>query len=631
MMSIYRLNLLAVAFSVLGLTFSAFAMEKLPSDAQKIIAASKAEVSELELETEEARKSSYAKLISQLKAIQTELTMQILLDEAVAVRDLLRSQEQVSSNTERLTDLRRKVDAMPTAAKKAINDYLEVDATVSKRLVEKIAENKSSRIAKLTPLFENYTKAGDLDSAIAIRDELGGSALKSSPQNLSEEPALGNNLTKARELHREFCAAAMKEFQERMDPVTTRMVSDLQADLTAKTKANKLDEAIKSRDFIKLLNSQQNAIARFGIAFQQRRYLEGTVLRIVEETVEKCSEIERGYLRKIKASNSQLATIIEPELRSALTTQDLSIAKELLQEFEMLQGRLTEFNQAISSHAPLDDEAAKVIQSFEAETQKRVAEYDQKESTIRKALVAKLEAAIERSETTDNEKAALKNACDFASADFSLGLQGMLLYRVPDSMTTLGKEAIDDYTQLVKQFLLDRQERQDNALRDLAEKLQPLVVQRVSEDRYLEAYRVRAYQTNHKTAFRPLTIKATHSAYSDHLADAKLIDVGGRNSFLVEYSVGREEWIPRSRIRYAPDDPIRVADLRKREEPEGPGVPVNDKTKLEPGQKAFKLFGASWWLVTITELTPSGVVIRWGAWGKGGDEVVQRDTLRVME
>jgi hypothetical protein len=631
MICIDRLNRFVVAISVLGFAFSASATEKLPSDAQKIVASSKAEISELELETEEARKASYVKLVSQLKAIQAELTMQILLDEAVAVRDLLRGQEHVSSDTERLIDLRRKVDVMPPAAKKAINDYLEIDTKVSKHLAEQIAESKSSRTAKLTLLFEKYTKAGDLESAIAIRDELGGGELKSSPQNISEEPALGNDLTKARDLHREFCAAASQDFQERIDPIITRMLSDLQADLMAKTKANKLDEAIKSRDFIKLLDSQQNAIARFGLAFQQRRYLEGTVLRIVEETLEKCSEIERGYLRRIKTINSQLATIVEPELRSALTSEELSIAKELLKEFHMLQSRLTEFNQGIASQVPFDDDAAKVIQSFEAETQKRVADYDQKESTIRKALVAKLGAAIEGSEATDNEKAALKNACEFANADFSLGLQGMLLYRVPESMTTLGKEAIDDYTKVVKQLLIERQEAQDNAVRELAEKLQPLVIQCVSEDRYLEAYRVRDYQANHQTAFRPLTIKVTNSAYSDYLTDAKLIDVRGKNSFLVQFNVSHEEWVPRSRIRYAPDDPIHVADLRVREEPEGPGVPVGDETKLEPGQKAFKLFGSAWWLVTITELTPSGVVIRWGARGKGGDEVVQRAALRVME
>jgi hypothetical protein len=70
--------------------------------------------------------------------------------------------------------------------------------------------------------------------------------------------------------------------------------------------------------------------------------------------------------------------------------------------------------------------------------------------------------------------------------------------------------------------------------------------------------------------------------------------------------------------------------MRKHETPQGPGIKVAPETELKPGQKAFKFWGSTWYLVTIDEITPTEVRITWDGWGHR-KESCQRSDLSLLE
>ena len=619
---------------ITALSGSAFSLSEVPADVRSLINTHDDRIRKLSRDSQTQLERLQDTLLGDLKKLQTSLTKRALLDEAVEVRDLLKLVFDKTGIDARRAVLERSSSLLHKEAVALVDAYLLSSASVSDMNSMALVEARKLKQEELQPLFEKYTQSGDLDTSIVIRD-----AMRSDPASLSRDKA-------PQEKEFEYSAdpnVARQQHEEQLRNISTRqstefseriqlLIPKLQMALEKEAKATRLDEALFLRNLIQGLKDSKNSAEQKERLTTAEASAPDSARSVIKESLQKLNEIDIQLGHKRASLNLAFSKIIASEVGQTLLGGDLRQSEQALRQYYFLKG---ETEAILALHRPeettLKDESARnLLSTFSDETRKRMDAGIDQEQKLRSRLIAQLEELLLNSELPDAEKTALSSVLDFAKADHSKGVMAMRLLRVPKDLPESGLVLLSEYRSELRTILNELRISQQNAWQELQVLFKPVIREQVAGGDFIQAYLIQAKLPHLQSIRFELPVKVARQAYSSHLWDAHLIEVRGDNCFLISYGRDSIEWLPRNRIKYNEDDPIVVADLREHETPQGPGIKVTPETELKPGQKAFKFWGSTWYLVTIDEITPTEVRITWDNWGQR-KESCPRSDLSLME
>jgi hypothetical protein len=158
------------------------AQADLPPAAKEVLTQFEQETAEIEKQAEADAKVRRDKAAGELKKVQDLLCKEAKLDEAVAVRDLIRSL-QAGTNGVPAADL-------PPAAAEIHKQYEEETAELYKKAEAEVAKRRDKAAGELKKVQDLFCKEAKLDEAVAVRDvirALGGAG------NALPDPGYVNN------------------------------------------------------------------------------------------------------------------------------------------------------------------------------------------------------------------------------------------------------------------------------------------------------------------------------------------------------------------------------------------------------------------------------------------------------
>jgi len=149
--------------------------QDLPPAAEEVLKQSEQELVEAEKKIEEEGKKCRERMAGELKKIQDQFCKEAKLDEAVAVRDLIRSVQ--AGNRPVLGS------EVPAAAREVCKQHEDELAEIVKKAEAEAAKRRDKITGELKKIQDQFCKEAKLDEAVAVRDlirairENGGAAL----------------------------------------------------------------------------------------------------------------------------------------------------------------------------------------------------------------------------------------------------------------------------------------------------------------------------------------------------------------------------------------------------------------------------------------------------------------------
>jgi hypothetical protein len=632
-------------FSTLIVYSIPVAAQTIPDDVAKAIKEANTEIIKAQHEARSGVASEESKLLKALKKLQDQFTKNAKLDEAVAIRDLLKSVGNVRNSDERRSLLTAGTVLVPEEAETFINEYLNKTEGDEKELALQLERLETAKREKLQPLFDKYTQAGELDIAIALRDamkpvsaeqvitDLSGQRNPTPAKFLQVSP-LSSNPDSARREHQEQIARQSTWLQEQSLEVMQELILTLERLQEKETKAGKLDDAVKLRDSIIKIKAVNAAAGQVNIVREARQTLPASSLNAVDAALKSFDEFNKVYGEARIKIDMALAKVIEADVtKTMLASQgEYENFRRVAHEYYLLNHDSSALHATNHGQERISEcEAARDgLQKLAEFVQDKMAQVEEDESNLRVALVATLNMLMDDPQLTAVQKEAIGKVVEFANADYSQSPLGMTLFpRSPDLPESARVALAETRTEVRSAMDAARADLTDSWTQ-LAKDLQPTIRQLITDGKFATAVQIkRQLQVSPPMEFS-IPIKFNRIAHSDHCWDATLVDVRGENCFKVNTGGENREWLPRSRIKFHPDDKVLVANHSNGEKPAGPGIPIAPGMKLKKGQKAFKYWGHSWLQVTIQAVTPEGISFTWDGWSRS-EEVAARTELLLLE
>ena len=142
------------------------ALEALPAAAQEVLKQAEEESAAFEKRIDSEIQKKRDKATAELKKIQDSFCKEAKLDEAVAVRDLIRSL-QASVHVVPGADL-------PAAAQEVLKQFQQEEAEVYEKADADAKKGKAKIVAELQKIQDAFCRDAKLDEAVAVRDLLRG-------------------------------------------------------------------------------------------------------------------------------------------------------------------------------------------------------------------------------------------------------------------------------------------------------------------------------------------------------------------------------------------------------------------------------------------------------------------------
>jgi hypothetical protein len=160
---------------------AALAEEDLPKAIQEVLKSCEEETAAIEKRIDAAIQKKREKAAIELKKIQDTYCKEAKLDEALAVRDVIRNLR-AGVNTEPSADL-------PAAAQEVLKQHRQEELEVHEKAEGEAKKCKEKTLSELQKLQDSYCKDAKLDEAVAartvIRGFLDGGTARSDPGNLA--------------------------------------------------------------------------------------------------------------------------------------------------------------------------------------------------------------------------------------------------------------------------------------------------------------------------------------------------------------------------------------------------------------------------------------------------------------
>jgi hypothetical protein len=147
---------------LLGWVVRSAAQTELPPAAREVVKQFEDEAAELEKKTEAELTKCREKLTVELKKVQDTFCREARLDEAVAVRDLIRSIK-AGATGPFPADL-------PAAAREVLKQQEDDLAEIQKKAEAELVKRREKIVVELKKLQDAFCKEAKLDEAVAIRD-----------------------------------------------------------------------------------------------------------------------------------------------------------------------------------------------------------------------------------------------------------------------------------------------------------------------------------------------------------------------------------------------------------------------------------------------------------------------------
>jgi LCCL domain len=177
------IRLMVLSAVLLGRVPVAHAQADLPAAAKEVVKQFEEEAVEFEKKTEAEVKKRWEKTTAELKKVQDALCKEAKLDEAVAVRDLLRA-IQAGTNVTPSADL-------PAAAQEVYKQHEEEVAEIHKKAEADFKNRREKTIAELKKVQDAFCKEAKLDEAVAVRELI--RAIRDGAINALPDPGYVNN------------------------------------------------------------------------------------------------------------------------------------------------------------------------------------------------------------------------------------------------------------------------------------------------------------------------------------------------------------------------------------------------------------------------------------------------------
>lgn len=158
-----RAILLVAVWAVLaGGPTRAAAPDELPPAAREVLKVFEQEAADIEKKCDAELKTVRDKTAVELKKVQDAFCKEAKLDEAVAVRDLIRHVQAGTTSAP--------VSTLPPAAQEIIKQHAETEAAVLKKFGAQVDERRRHACTELKKIQDLFCKEAKLDEAVAVRD-----------------------------------------------------------------------------------------------------------------------------------------------------------------------------------------------------------------------------------------------------------------------------------------------------------------------------------------------------------------------------------------------------------------------------------------------------------------------------
>ncbi|MEZ6124572.1 MAG: hypothetical protein R3C49_15545 [Planctomycetaceae bacterium] len=622
--------LLSVAEPVLGQN------AEVPAELRERVVSFESSVAQAEARFAKALLESQESLLTELRRIQDRLTMEVRLDDAVVVRDFLKAVREKVDLTQRRAFITSRVQELPTEVREAVAGYLRASTDAEREHRKALAERTKQQVESLSAEFRVFTESGNLEAALFIRNALlklgedpaRATAVSPGTPEFSGDPA------QVRNEYQQWLQQIMQTQEQHFAPLIEKAEVDLRHRLEVETRAANLDEAVRIRDLLRRLDSvpaEAPPSVRVQLLRRPDPGFSVDVVELLKRLENETKEIETEIHRLRATGDLAFAAANKPEFdRSILTGNDVQ-RRQVLAEYYHLTRQLEKLHAMHQrrSTAPANPQAVEIIRSVSEDVVRMTDRTRKQELEFRAALIDRL-SKVEAAELTAEEQGAVRKALEFARADYSQGLLAMLLFQRPPELPQSARDALDQYRHGVASIRTSAVEETAAIRGKLQEQLQPLVEQHVRNSEYAEATELLDHNWLPEPPQATVPVKASRTPSSDHLWDAQVLDIRGENSLLVTFGLPQTEWLPRNRVRFQHDDPIKVTPRSGSSSPNPPGIPVTEETRLRVGLKAFKYWGTRWYPVTIEGISPQNVTISWDDWGRS-QETCNREDLSLFE
>lgn len=580
--------------------------QELPAEGVQSLAAYEKAASKLTQEGDRKIAAGQKKLLQTLDARLKALSQEVKLDEAIAVRDLIR-------NVEKTNDARRQqailIDAkLPpgTGAEDAIAAFRELVASEWAATGAGLKELRASLLKELAALQDRLAKNGQLDEAVAVRDRL--RALSALADGTAAEAAikLPDSPEEAGRAYQQKLVAARATFEERTGKEIAAVRKKLQALQEQTAKAGKLDEAVLLRDISKQLADHPQAQTALSAFHNQKPRLSAEATRVL-------AEFEgwwKAQFAELEAETTRLDRAWAPyeaaRLKEKLKTSSLSEAQGMLGHYYRLRRDKVDWLSFMPNRPlpPPGEAAAKLFDGFQRSAADRLAEAEKKEQAARSRLQEALDQ-LPPAETPPEAQAELARLRRFLEADYSAGLRGTMLLEVGGALPDIAGPAVRAYQQETHDLMATLRKQHAAALEALQKDLGPVRDLHLQREEFPQVYAILARLPLLAHFLEPVRIQALQHPGFPHAADALLWDVR-ENSYLVTWLPfgPQEEWLAADRVLLSAESAKGrsgppMMRLPQPDYAKGPGKAVAETTKLQRGQKALAFWGGRWHTVVV--------------------------------
>ena len=605
-----------------------------PEDLQRMQSQYEQELTKLKEDQEKQESALRKKLLSDLKKLQDKYTKETLLDEAVLIRDCLRQLNELDQFDLIVDSLKTEKDSLPADAIATVNQFMEPAHELITARDASLRHATESHRTKLRERLDKYTKAGDLDAALAARQMLNGMGSKpASPAPVFKFQPVEIDLT----FPTDFESAEQKygqqvaRIQQHQKEQTSNLLMSTKEGLTFEqgraTRAGKLDDAVSIRDFIRLLDAEPVLEKQVELLQKNSGELKGGA-KAVDGFMQGSQQIVAEVKKEMGRLNQAFAPALEGPIKAALRDGDEETSRQLLERHQALLNRAS---MAFHQHQKpaFSKEALKHIEPFEAATAARKQACEASEVPVRNRLMEGFRSLVSAQPNPDDGSKALNSAIEFFTADYTAGPQRGRLFVPDDKLPAAAVELFNEYCRETMKLEQQLAADQAAAAKTLREELRPVVEQHAEANQFLEAWTILARGAEFDRVQFETPVKFAHVPHwKDHLKDAVVLDVR-KNAVRVRGSSHDPdgEWYARGRIKFAPTD--RITETKFGESGPGPGSPVTDKTTLKRGQTVFYIWGNSALEATIVDLTESSAVLKYK--DRRSQETVLRTQLWLLD
>lgn len=561
-----------------------------------------------------------------------QLSADVKLDEAIEIRNLLRRLDQATSAEAKEQVLRDANLQAKTNSQNALLRFQQLELTERVERDKSLTEIRRALLQDLNKLMEQFAKTEKLDEAVSVREQIRSLQLAAADapvaasrldDGMTVDEAARVRFQKAEELQQVRNLETKKEL--------AKLVEKLASEQDKSTRAGNLDCAVAIRDLVNRLKQIPQGELVIASLTNERSKLSGEAIEAMEAFKKTFDASAKRLTESIGQLDREYAPFEAIRVRAQLKNKNSLEAASILSGYYRLLGTQPDWFSRNKPLPPLSKLAESLFDHFELASQSKLAEANQKEKQARGGLVMELAQSHKKENRNDAEQVALEELIEFFEASHAEGLRGLMLLEIPADLSAEDRGRVSRFQREMRELTKELRRGKISQIERLRSEIEPLIDQHLEKNQFPEVYAIICKFESLSPLYEPIPIRiAMHPGFPIR-SEALLLEVRG-NAYLVRMQHGAEEWLPKAQVSLDGKVVEKVADFHPSLGHRfAPGEEVSANTKLKKGQKGFCFWGSRWYPITIQDIAPTGVLIRWDGYTEAFDKMVQRNELRILD